>query len=144
MRPRLMLLLVVLSVTLTRGVAAAPVAAPLAPATPPSSLSGESSVDDVLDALDARGRSLDAFSAKVTLTETDEATQLSSTRTGSITFQRKAGDDARMRITLDQRVEPKKIFAEKIEYLLDNGWLVDRDYQKRIEVRRQVVKPGAR
>ena len=52
-------------------------------------------------------------------------------RTGSVWYQQCGPGDARMRVTFDQKIDGKKITPEKIEYLLDKGWLEDRDYQKR-------------
>ena len=104
-------------------------------------LSGDSSVDDVLNALDARGRNLRAFVADVKLTEIDEATQLESERTGKVWYQ-KQGDDDRIRVTFDKKAEGKYLKNEKIEYLLDDGWLVDRDYRRSVQVKRQVLRPG--
>lgn len=119
---------------------AAPAAPP--PPAPAAAPAADSSVDSVLDALDQRGQGLKSFDANVRLTETDESTQLSSTRTGHVWFQKKPADDARLRVLLDKREDKTKIVNEKIEYLLDGGWLDDRDYNKRIEVRRQILKPG--
>ena len=31
---------------------------------------------------------------------------------------------------------------QRLDYVLDEGWLTDRDYQKKLEVRRQVLRPG--
>jgi outer membrane lipoprotein-sorting protein len=118
-------------------------AAPAAPAPAPAAApAGEMSADAALDALDQRGQGLKSFDADVKLTETDESTQLSSTRTGHVWFQKKPADDARLRVLLDKKEDKTKIIDEKIEYLLDGGWLDDRDYNKRIEVRRQILKPG--
>src|SRR5438046_9369676 len=31
---------------------------------------------------------------------------------------------------------------QRLDYVLEDGWLTDRDYQKKLEVKRQVLKPG--
>jgi outer membrane lipoprotein-sorting protein len=98
-------------------------------------------VDRVLDALDARGRSLNQFAADVTLSEIDDATQAESQRTGRVWYQKRQGND-RIRVTFDKKAEGRFVKAEKVEYLLDGGWLVDRDYRRSIEVKRQVLRPG--
>jgi len=123
------------------GCAKADPAAP-SPAAQPAGLALDAPVDTVLDALDQRGQGLRSFDANVTLTETDESLQLSSTRRGHVWFQKKSDDDARLRVLLDKKEDKTKVVNEKIEYLLDGGWLDDRDYNKHIEVRRQVLKPG--
>ena len=107
----------------------------------PASVSEHSSVDEVLDALDSRGRNLNQFMADVTLTEVDEATQLESQRSGKVWYQKRQGND-RIRVTFDQKAEGRFNKPEKLEYLLDGGWLVDRDYRRSIEVKRQVLRPG--
>lgn len=110
---------------------------PAAPAT------GGLSVDDVLDLLDRRGQDLQAFDAQVTLREEDTNTALATTRTGKVWYEKKADGSARMRVLFDKKIDARdRQVDEKIEYALDNGWLIDRDYQKRIEVRRQVLRPG--
>lgn len=107
----------------------------------PATVSENSSVDEVLDALDSRGRNLSQFMADVTLTEVDEATQLESQRSGKVWYQKRQGND-RIRVTFDQKVEGRFNKPEKLEYLLDGGWLVDRDYRRSIEVKRQVLRPS--
>ena len=114
-----------------------------APANAPAAgpLTADASVDQVLDALDVRGRNLEQFVADVTLTEVDEATQLESQRTGRVWYQKRAGND-RIRVTFDKKAQGKFDRDERLEYLLDGGWLVDRDYRRSIEVKRQVLRPG--
>ena len=114
--------------------------AELAPTQP---LPEDAPTDQILDALDARGKDLKDFSADVKLTETDPALALSSTRAGKVWFQSKPDGDARMRVRFDTREEaagqPKR---DRIDYSYDKGWLIDRNYRARNQVRRQVVQPG--
>ena len=105
-------------------------------------LSAKSSVDEILDALDARGRNLKAFIADVSLTEGDAALANEVTRTGRAAYQDLGDGQARLRVTFNDRDTGKRKFEEKIEYLLQGGWLTDRDYKKKIEVRRQVLREG--
>jgi len=77
------------------------------------------------------------------LTETDDVTKESSTRAGKVMFQRLPEDDARIRVTFETRESadgPAK--QDKIEYLLEKGWLTERNYRRKDNVRRQVLKPG--
>jgi outer membrane lipoprotein-sorting protein len=105
-------------------------------------LSADASVDQILDALYARGQNLNSFDAKVTLTESDVNTALDTTRSGVVRYQKKPDASERIRVVFDKKIDGKKVFDEKIEYMLDGPWLIDRDYNKRIEVRRQVLRPG--
>ena len=118
-----------------------PTGAAPAAARQPRPLDDTSSVDEVLDALDARGRNLQEFVADVRLKEIDEATQLESERTGRVWYQ-KQGDDDRIRVVFDQKLEGRFVKPEKVEYLLDDGWLLDRDYRRTVQVKRQVLRPG--
>ncbi len=129
--------------------AAAGGAAPTAQPTPAAAaqpavgeLTADAPVDQILDALHARGQNLKSFDAKVTLTESDVNTALETTRSGIARYHKKADASERIRVVFDKKVDGKKVFDEKIEYMLDGQWLIDRDYNKRIEVRRQVLKPG--
>ncbi len=119
-----------------------------APAGPPASAANESnptadaSVDQVLDALDRRGDSMSDFTADLRLQEDDEQTGNSIVRTGKIWFQKLPNDDARMRLTLDKKEVKGKTIDDKLEYVFAGGWLIDRDYGRMINKRRQVVRPG--
>jgi outer membrane lipoprotein-sorting protein len=98
--------------------------------------------DQVLDMLHQSGLELKAFTANVSLTETDTNTGDAPTRTGKVWYQLKPNGDARMRVTFDKRELEGKVREEKLEYLLDDAWLVDRNYRGKTEIRRQVLKPG--
>jgi outer membrane lipoprotein-sorting protein len=116
-----------------------------APAAPGGSLSADSTVDQILDALDARGQNLKAFSADVSLTEGDATLGNTVTRHGKVLYQDRGGDGQggpRLRVVFDTRDTGTRVFDEKVEYLLADGWLTDRTYAKRIQVRRQVLRPG--
>jgi len=115
------------------------------PASPPPA--PDAAVDSVLDALDKRGKTLKEFTADVEMKTTYTADGATNTRTGRILFQKK-GDagDARMHVILDYQVKKngKNLIRveNKLEYLLDDGWLYDRDYPKKLEVKRQITNPG--
>jgi hypothetical protein len=117
-----------------------PAAAPPTAAAP----AGDMTVDQALDALDQRGQDLRSFDGNVSLKELDANTMLGSLRTGQVWYQQRGPGDARMRVTFDKKqdLNGKKITPERIEYMLDKGWLDDRDYQKKIEVKRQVLRPN--
>ncbi|HEY1921789.1 MAG TPA: hypothetical protein VGG44_03405 [Tepidisphaeraceae bacterium] len=110
--------------------------------TQPAALSSHSSVDEILDALDARGRSLQDFSATVRLTDSDNSTGDSTVNIGTVILQRKGNDDARIRVTFTKKQLGNKIFDVQHEYTLDNGLLVERDYQSKHETTQQILKPG--
>lgn len=105
-------------------------------------LTPESSVDDVLDALDQVGQGLKDFDAKVTMGEQDNVSGADTKRVGRV-FYRVAGDgNASVHVVFDRRIVGSRAQDKKVEYLLADGWLTDRDYDRKVEIRRQVIKPG--
>ncbi len=105
-------------------------------------LSPNSSVADVLDALDQVGQGLKDFDARVSMAQEDSQTGEESKRTGNVWFQQSPDGQARVRVRFDKHMRGRKIFDEVLEYVLDQGWLIDRNYKAQTEVRRQVLKPG--
>lgn len=103
------------------------------------------SIDGILQQLDEVGKNLKDFTAKVTLTETDNALGTASERVGNVWFEKKADGSARIHVLFNMRIDPdtqRGYPNDKIEYLLDGPWLIDRNYQTKNEVKRQVLKPG--
>jgi outer membrane lipoprotein-sorting protein len=103
-----------------------------------SGLSQQSSIDEILDALDARGQNLKSFSADVKLSESDDATGDESTRSGKIWYQ----DQPRIHVVFNTKQANGKVSDDKIEYLLSGGDLIDRTYRSKTQVTRHVLKPG--
>ena len=112
------------------------------PATAANALPADASVDQTLDALDTVGRDLKSFTALVKLSETDEIAQDTVVRTGKFVYQALGAGDSRLRVTFDTRIQDGASQPQKIEYLLDKGWLIDRNYARKIEVNRQMLRPG--
>jgi outer membrane lipoprotein-sorting protein len=116
--------------------------APAAPATQPAAITPNSSVNDILDALDARGKDLSNFTAKVVLTDSDNSTGDATSNIGSVVLQRKGPDDARIEIVFTRQQRGDKLFTVDHRYYLDNGLLDDRDYSRKHETRTQILKHG--
>lgn len=117
------------------------------PTTQPASggaLGADSSVDDLLDALDAAGRDLKSLRARIILTDIDNQTGGETRRPGEVLLQR-AGEDVLLRATLQGvivNVDGKPgLREERIEYLLRDNVLTDRNYKKKTEVRRKLPPP---
>jgi len=121
-----------------------PLINPVGSTTPdPTALRGDSSVDEILDALQARGKSLKEFVADVTLTDTDIVMGDSSKRTGKVWYQLRDDDNARMHIFFDKKlVDDKPPRDDRKEYLLEDGWAVDRDYLHKSETKYQIARAG--
>jgi outer membrane lipoprotein-sorting protein len=114
-----------------------------APSSQPAKISSASSVDQILDALDARGQHLSDFSARVDLTDLDPNMGSSTVDTGKTLFQEKGPGDARISVIFDSHTDAVgKTFKENHLYTLDSGWLIERDYLKKTEDRKQVLRPG--
>jgi hypothetical protein len=111
---------------------------------PPQSLGPASTSDQILDALHAVGLGLKDFTADVSLAEIDALNGDKTTLSGKVWYQSRAAGDSRIRVLFDKKenAEKKPVKDFKIEYLLDAGKLTDRDYKRKIEVQRDVLKPG--
>lgn len=107
-------------------------------------LTKDSSLDDILDALHARGRDLKSFTCDVAMTETDLATGDNPTRIGKVWFEQKSETDGRIRVNFDgvKREDDPKIKEQKIIYVLDDGKLIERNYDRKAQAMHQVLKPG--
>jgi outer membrane lipoprotein-sorting protein len=105
-------------------------------------LTANSSIDDVLEALDAAGVGLHDFTANVTLTEEDAAAGDSTTRAGTVYYQKNSDGSARIHVIFDTQTADGATSKQKVEYLLADDWLTDRDYIRKTEIRRQILRPG--
>ena len=106
-------------------------------------LTPASTLDQILDALHQRGVGLKDFAGDVVLADTDALTGDTQTFTGKVWFQEKGPADARIRVRFDKKQIGKRVDEQaKMEYVLDNGWLIERDFKRKLQVDRQVLKPG--
>jgi outer membrane lipoprotein-sorting protein len=106
-------------------------------------LTADSPLDTVLDALEQRGKDLKDFSADVKLTDVSERTGEATERTGKVVYHDREQGGSRIKVNFDKRkLESGATQDYRQDYLLQEGWLTDRDYKKKLEVRRQVLKPG--
>ncbi len=124
------------STTITASTTTAPTSAPTASAE-------ASKIDALLDRLDVRGKELSDFSADLKLSTVDNTLGDESARLGSITYQRRPNGVARLHVVFNQRIlGDKPPRNEKLEYLLDDGTLIERDYRLKKEITRQIARPG--
>jgi hypothetical protein len=110
-------------------------------------LTVDSKLDTVLDALNSRGQDLKDFSADVVLHTADNRTGEDTAQIGAVIFQNRNNGDSRIKVSFDRKEVdngngPKISQKQRLDYVLEGGWLTDRDYQKKLEVRRQVLEPG--
>jgi outer membrane lipoprotein-sorting protein len=106
-------------------------------------LSDKSSIDEVLDALDARGHGFKTFSADVKHTEESTDFGDRTTHWGKVSYQDLGNGSARIRVTFDslQKNDGKKI-NEKDEYELVDGKLIERHYRDKKQSTQQILRPG--
>ncbi|MCC7168708.1 MAG: hypothetical protein IT565_14175 [Rhodospirillales bacterium] len=112
--------------------------------TPPAiKLDDKSTADQILDALHARGDGLKDFSGNVTMDQVDPLTGDTTTLSGNVWFQELGNTASRMRVSFTgKKIGSRTESGYHQEYMLDNGWLIDRDYKRKNEVSRQVLKSG--
>ena len=108
-------------------------------------LGPDASLDTVLDALNARGKDLKDFSADVALHTADNRTGEDSAQIGKVVYDA-ANGNSRIKVSFDKKeteaADGKRMSQkQRLDYVLEGGWLTDRDYQKKLEVRRQVLRP---
>ena len=116
-----------------------------APTASGQALGPDSTVDAVLDALHARGVGLRDFTADVQLADVDTLSGNTSVQSGQVWFDARAEGQERVRVTfLSRRVEGAVDNDARSDYVLANGVLIERDYKARVEVTRQVLRPGER
>jgi hypothetical protein len=103
----------------------------------------DATIDDVLDTLQTRGQNLKEFVADVKLTESDTVMGTSTIRLGKVWYQLRDNGDARFHVRFDKKGTGDKPPVDDVkEYLLNDGWLIDRDYRAKTETNRQVARPG--
>ena len=108
-------------------------------------ISADSSLDQVLDALDRRGRDMKTLRADVRLTDNDLAMGDKVARAGTFVLENKGDGSSRAHVLFKVKEEGdkgEKKTEEKIEYVLDGGKLIDRNYNKKTQNTQIVLAPG--
>jgi hypothetical protein len=107
-------------------------------------LAADASVENVLDALDQRGKTIKEFVAKLSDSSGDPDFGNQTIHTGTIWFQHRGEGQDRVHVLFEKVIIGHVIQAQKREYLLDGEWLIDRNYDAKppVETKRQVLKPG--
>jgi outer membrane lipoprotein-sorting protein len=106
-------------------------------------ISASSSVDDVLDALDQRGHDLKSLTADVSMGDVDpNIGDVGATHTGRLVYQDLGNGNARFRLLFDKKISGKAIQNQKHDYVYADGKLTDRDYERKQQSTKQILKPG--
>ena len=104
-------------------------------------LTAQSSLNEILDALHQVGQDLKSLETAILLTEIDNDTGNPTARPGKVVLARD-GEQVKLRATLTGVIVEQNgedgFRPEKIEYLLRDGQLIDRNYQTRTQVIRKL------
>jgi outer membrane lipoprotein-sorting protein len=117
-------------------------------ADPPADIAGKelnpnSSIDEILDALDARGKDFKTFTANVTLKEESLDVGGATTRSGKVCYEEQGNGNARIRVTFDKlKRGDRPEINEQLEYELVDGKLIERNYKTKSQVTQQIIRPG--
>lgn len=116
---------------------------------------GESiSTNSILDRMHTLGLELKSLRADVAMRTEDGLTGEASTRVGSFLLEKRGDADTRAHVDFERLVVHdvdggNKVIPERIEYLLEGDWVIDRTYGRgtddpagRRETHRQIRKPG--
>ena len=103
----------------------------------------DSSADDVLDALDARGKDLKTLSADVKMTDIDPTIgEAGDSRTGHLYYRLLPSGDSQWHAIFDKKITANRVIDQKHEWSYANGTLVERDFRNQTQITRQILKPG--
>jgi len=106
-------------------------------------LKPDSTVDDALVALNASGKNIRSFAANLRWTEYSDTYDSTKTHLGKVWFQITPDGSPVIRVRLDQKqVDGKKPVPDKVEYLLDDGWLTTRTDITKTESQVQLAPKG--
>src|SRR5690349_14692361 len=105
-------------------------------------LSKNSSLDEILDALDARGQGLKSFTANVSLTESTTDFGDETTKSGKVVYQDQGNGNARIRVSFDTSKHNDKVKKERLDYELIDGKLIERNYATTSQTTQQIIRPG--
>jgi len=104
-------------------------------------LAANSSVDEILAALDQCGARAHDFTAEVASYDTDPASGDTTVYRATMWYQSGGGGDIRMRFSGFSGVEAKRD-SNRIEYLIEGGWMIERNFEKRIQTEYQIQRPS--
>jgi hypothetical protein len=106
-------------------------------------LNQNSPIDEILDALDARGKGFNTFTANVTLKEESLDVGGVTMRSGKVWYQNLGDGNARIRVKFEKlKREDRPEINEQLEYELTDGKLIERNYKTKSQVTQQIIRPG--
>lgn len=138
-RPFIAILLAALMLALPALLAAAPRAQQQQDADEPQT------AEQWLEKLEQRGREIDSFQARVVLDKQNKLLGDRQIRIGDLEYL--AGDPEqnqpdRFAARFKQLLVDGKVHERRVDYIFDGSWLVERNVDNRLFIKRQVVPPG--
>lgn len=138
-----LILAAVMQVTAGSAGLAPQVAQPAHQAAATGRVSKESTVEELLAVLFLRGKDLKDFEGDVKLGDTDASTGAGSVRSGRVVYDVTESGATRLLVRFETRAEDDgDAKKERLIYLLDGSWLTERNYRRKVEIKRQVLRPG--
>lgn len=114
---------------------------------PASTLTLESSTDEILAALEATGAQLSTLAADVVLEELDDTLGREVYRAGRLLVERTTDESgaksSRILVRFTERGDERRSVEELSEFLLADGKLIERDHRNRKEVTRELPRAEA-
>ena len=97
----------------------------------------------LLDRLETATEGLRDFRADVTFYTWDGVIQRREIRTGEIVYQQRPGNQSkRFAILVTREIIGNRQHDQNKRYIFDGSWLVEIDYDSRVFIKRQIVRPG--
>ena len=116
-----------------------PVAQP-AQAMPPPAAATETA-RELLVRLENAHAGVRDFQAKLIFEKWDAVLERREIRTGRLVFE-KTKDNRRLGILLDRLIIGGRAQDRRKDWIFDGGWLIERDHEARLFLKRQIVAPG--
>ena len=109
------------------------------PAEPPYVAQADPQVVDWLDRLEARGKKIKSYQARVVHTEVEELTGNRTTRIGGVAYQ--AGPPAKFRIDFEKLLIDDAVRDKKMSFVFDGQWLLRIYWDTKVMIRKRIVDP---
>lgn len=94
-----------------------------------------------LEKLEAKSENMTSFHANIFYTRIQELLGDKQSRQGKVYLSR-TKDKTQFAVGFESLIKDKKIIEQKKIFIFDGIWLIEKDYQNKIFIKRQVMQPG--
>lgn len=98
--------------------------------------------EELLDRLEAAATDLTTFQANISHRETDPIFDAVTTTTGSVIYSIGADNGKRFAILFKQQIKDAALRDFNEHYIFDGEWLVQKNFDNKDFIKRQIVRPG--